>query len=200
MTTQSQTAAVIVAVYSSEEQSKDALKQLQDMNREGIIDLIEAAVVTKDDNGKVHVRDTADVGTRKGTRRGVIAGAVVGLIFPPTIIAGAVSGGAIGALYGHFRDKGFSNKELAQAGEDLQPGQSGMIAVFVDTFLPKVEEGLEGYQKLYKSMLDADASAAVIAESAKSSATESEATPSEASSGEAGTSEAPSAGTTTSST
>ena|SRR5947209_1750823 len=164
MTTNSQTAAVVLAVYPSEAQSRDALTQLQTMEGQGTIDLIEVAIVTKDEAGKIHVLDTADVGTRKGSRRGLIAGAVVGLIFPPSIIAGAIGGGAAGALYGHFRDKGFNNKELAQAGEDLQPGQSGVIAVLVDRFVAQLEQGLEGYAKLNKTLLDADASAAVIAE------------------------------------
>src|SRR5947209_1887838 len=109
MADESQTAAVILAVYSSEDEAKTALQQLGTMQREGTIELIEAASVTKDAEGKIHVTDTADVGTKKGTKRGAVIGGVVGLIFPPSIIAGAIAGSAVGALYGHFRDKGFSN-------------------------------------------------------------------------------------------
>jgi uncharacterized membrane protein len=166
MASDSTRAAVIVAVYPSEDETKAALKQLQDMARQGTIDLLEAASVTKDMDGKIHVKDTADLGTKKGTRRGAIIGGVMGLIFPPSIIVGALAGGGVGALYGHFRDKGFSNTELAQAGEELEPGQSGLIAVMVDKFVDQVAQGLEGYAKLDKTLLDADASAAVLAETA----------------------------------
>src|SRR5947209_1466939 len=123
MATENQTAAVILAVYSSEDDAKAALQQLDTMQAQGTIQLIEAACATKDMDGKIHVTDTADVGTKKGTKRGLVAGGIVGLIFPPSIIVGALAGSAVGAIYGHFRDKGFSNKELAQAGEDLKPGQ-----------------------------------------------------------------------------
>src|SRR5690349_7899204 len=132
MAAETKTAAVILAVYTSEAQAKEALNQIEEMKKQGTIDLIEGATVTKDDKGKVHVIDTADVGTKKGTTRGAVIGGIVGLIFPPTIIAGALGGGVVGALYGHFRDKGFSNKELEQAGAELEPGQTGVIAVVVD--------------------------------------------------------------------
>jgi uncharacterized membrane protein len=164
MASQSTRAAVIVAVFSSEDETKAALKQLQDMSRQGTIELLEGASVTKDTEGKIHVTDTADLGTKKGTTRGAAIGGVVGLIFPPSIIVGALAGGGIGALYGHFRDKGISNKELEQAGDELEAGQSGLIAVVVDRFVDQVAQGLEGYAKLNKTLLDADASAAILAE------------------------------------
>jgi uncharacterized membrane protein len=162
MTVENQTAVVIVAVYSSEDEAKGALNQIEEMKKQGTIDLIEAASVTKDQGGKIHVTDTADVGTKKGTKRGLVIGGVVGLIFPPSIIAGALGGGAIGALYGHFRDKGFSNKELEAAGAELQPGQTGVIAVAVDRVSDQVAKALQGYEKLDKHLLSADESAAVF--------------------------------------
>jgi uncharacterized membrane protein len=162
MATDYKTAAVILAIYSSEEQSKEALNQLKEMEKQGTIDLLEAATVTKDKDGKIHVTDTADLGTKKGTTRGAVIGGVVGLIFPPSIIVGALGGGAIGALYGHFRDKGLSNKELEESGATLEPGQTGVIAVVVDRFVDQVAQGLEGYAKLDKHLLSADESAAVF--------------------------------------
>jgi uncharacterized membrane protein len=162
MAAESKNAAVIVAVYASESQAKDALNQLENMKKEGIIDLIEAASVTKDSGGKVHVTDTADLGAKKGVTRGAVIGGVVGLIFPPSIIAGALGGGAIGALYGHFRDKGLSNKELEEAGAELEPGQTGVIAVMVDKVADEVAKALKGYEKLDKYLLPAEESAAVF--------------------------------------
>jgi uncharacterized membrane protein len=169
MAVENRTAAVILAVYDAEEPAREALNQLKAMEKEGTIDLIEAALVTKSAEGKIHVTDTADVGTKKGTKRGLIIGGVVGLVFPPSIIAGALGGGAIGAMYGHFRDKGFSNKELEAAGEELQPGQTGFIAVMDDHLVEKVTQGLEGYTKLEKHLLDSEASAAVFVTTEESS-------------------------------
>jgi uncharacterized membrane protein len=163
-------AAVIVAVYSSEAQAKEALNQLKAMNKQETIDLLEAATVTKNDEGKIHVTDTADVGTKKGTKRGAVIGGIVGLVFPPSIIAGAVGGGAIGALYGHFRDKGISNKELEKAGAELDPGQTGLIAVVEDRIADKVAQGLEGYAKLDKYLLNSEVSAAVFVGADKTTA------------------------------
>ena len=158
-----ETAAVIVAVYPLKDQADMALKHLDVMRKSGLIELIEAATVHKDFDGKIQVDDSADLGTGRGTRRGLVIGGVIGLIFPPSILVGAIGGSAVGALYGHFRDKGWSNAELTRAGDDLEAGQAGLIAVVVDKFLQQVRDGIDGYAKLDSYLLDADASATILA-------------------------------------
>jgi hypothetical protein len=57
-------------------------------------------------DGKVKIEETADPSGKTWGKRGAIAGGVVGLIFPPSMIAGALVGGAGGGIWGKFRDTG----------------------------------------------------------------------------------------------
>jgi uncharacterized membrane protein len=86
------------------------------------------------------------------------------LIFPPSIIAGAVVGGGAGGLWGKIRDKGFKDEDLKQIGESLPPGSSAIIAIAEDRMIAQLESGLAGYQRIAKHALSADAAAAVVAE------------------------------------
>jgi uncharacterized membrane protein len=155
---------IFIAAYGNETQAKQALKDFRDMDREGSINLIDAAVVVHDAEGKVSFEETADPSGKKWAKRGAIAGGVVGLIFPPSIIAGAVVGGAGGGVWGKVRDKGFKDDDLKAAGKSLPPGTSAIIAVAEDRVIERLQKGLEGYDKISRHVLNADASAVLLAE------------------------------------
>lgn len=152
---------VLVATFDREDEATSALDQLRQMARDGLIELKEAATVQRDPDGKVHVTDIGDPTTGRGVTAGAIVGGVVGLIFPPSILAGAAVGAAAGGIYGHFRDKGVSNKDLETAGENLRPGQSALVAVARDRFFDQISRGVQGYAKLDEYLLNADTGAVV---------------------------------------
>ena len=74
---------IFVATFDNELQGKQALEDFQAMDKEGSIELIDAAVIVRQDDGKVKFEETADPSGKKWAKRGAIAGGVVGLIFPP---------------------------------------------------------------------------------------------------------------------
>jgi uncharacterized membrane protein len=156
MTSNTQDYRVLMAVFSNEADANAAVDALVQMADAGTISLADAAVVSRGDDGKVRVNDLADK-KKRGWGTGATAGAVVGVIFPPSIIAGAVVGGAAGGLYHRFRDKGFSNKQLEKAGESLDMGQWAIVAVGTDKLVSKVATGIEGYEHLSETLFQADA-------------------------------------------
>lgn len=85
------------------------------------------ALIEKDAEGKVHVDESGDLSPKQGAIRGGIAGAVFGLIFPPSIIASAIIGGAIAALGAKVLDSGFPADELKQVGEKLENGEFAVL-------------------------------------------------------------------------
>jgi uncharacterized membrane protein len=155
---------VFIAAYGSEDGAEAALKDFRAMHREGSIDLIDAAVAVHTADDQVKIEETADPSGKTWGKRGAIAGGLVGLIFPPSIIAGALVGGAGGGIWGKLRDKGFKDEDLEALGESLPPGSSAIIAIAEDHVLEHLQRGLEGYERIARHALSADASAQIVAE------------------------------------
>jgi len=161
---------VFVATFGDEVQAGQVLKDFQAMDREGSIDLIDAAVIVHTQEGKVKFEETADPNAKKWGKRGAIAGGVVGLIFPPSIIASAVVGGGAGAIWGKVRDKGFKDEDLKEIGESMEPGSSAIIAIAEDQVIQRLENGIAGYQKIARHSVSAEAALAISAEVAEGGA------------------------------
>ena len=159
-----QTVEVFVATYGTESEAGEALRDFQSAERAGSIDLIDGAVVVHEEGGKVEFEETADPSGKKWAKRGAIAGGVVGLIFPPSIIGTAIVGAAGGGVWGKVRDKGFKDEDLRAIGDSMPPGTSAIIAVAEDRMIQRLADGLEGYEKISRHMVDADAAAAIIAD------------------------------------
>src|SRR5208282_5949345 len=99
----------------------------KDAHSAGLVGSYDAAVVTKDADGKVH-ENKDETATRHGAWWGVAAGAAVGLIFPPSILGAAAVGGVIGGVSGHL-SKGMSRSDAKELGDFIEPGQAGLVVV-----------------------------------------------------------------------
>ena len=157
---------VFIAAYQSEDGAGAALKDFRAMHREGSIELIDAAVAVHTADGKVKLEETADPSGKTWGKRGAVAGGIVGLIFPPSIIVGALVGGAGGGVWGKVRDKGFKDEDLKAIGESLPPGSSAIIAIAEDHVVERLQHGLEGYERIARHAVSADAAAVIVAEAA----------------------------------
>jgi uncharacterized membrane protein len=155
---------VFIATFETEDEAGDTLRDLRAMDREGSIQLFDAAVVVRGADGKVRFEETADPSGKKWAKRGAIAGGLVGLIFPPSIIASAAIGAAGGGAWGKIRDKGFKDSDLRSLGDSLQPGSSAILAVAEDHMIERLQRGIEGYQKIARHAVSAEAAALIVAE------------------------------------
>jgi uncharacterized membrane protein len=157
------TIQVFVASFDDEVQANQVLKDFKSMDREGSIDLIDAAVVVHTAEGKVKIGESADPSGKTWAKRGAIAGGLVGLIFPPSIIATAAIGGGAGGIWGKVRDKGFRDEDLRQIGESMDPGTSAIVAIAEDRVIERLERGVAGYQRIAKHTVSAEAAMAITA-------------------------------------
>ena len=136
---------VIAAVYTDEERARTIADMLEQMHRATTITMDDCAILTKGADGKLQIHETHEVTTGKGAKRGAIAAGVVGLIFPPSLIATALAGGAIGAVWGKIRDTGIKNSALKDLGEKLEPGQATVVALVDAGSTHAVEVAMQGY-------------------------------------------------------
>jgi uncharacterized membrane protein len=118
---------ILVATYPDELTARDDYESVKDAHDMGLVGSYDAAVVTKDANGKIH-ESKHETATRHGAWWGIAAGAAVGVLFPPSIIGAAAAGGVIGGVSGHLA-KGMSRSEAKELGDFIDPGEAGLVVV-----------------------------------------------------------------------
>ena len=148
---------LIVAAFQDEKAADQALKDLKKVQKKKKIAIQNAAVLRKDENGKLHIKETADMGGGKGAALGGVAGAAIGLIAGPALVVPVAVGALVGGLTAKLRDSGFSDKRLESLGDGLVPGSSAIIAVVEPKGAKRVERELsEQGADLLTSKIQAD--------------------------------------------
>jgi uncharacterized membrane protein len=132
---------VVIAAFPSEQGAKQALQELDDAKKQGLIAVKDAAVLRRDEQNKLHVSESADKGFGRGALIGGVAGAAVGIIAGPIGWA-TLGGAAIGGLAAKARDGGIKDERLRQMGESLQPGNSALVAVIEHVWINDLERML----------------------------------------------------------
>ena len=153
---------LLAAMYADQERAQTILDMLQQMHRAGTITLADAALVTKDQDGKVHIQETRELTARKGARRGAIIAGVIGLIYPPSLIATVLAGGGVGALAGKLRDTGVKTGDLRAIADSLDAGKAAVVALAEAETATRTANALQGYDgQLIRQPISAEAAAAV---------------------------------------
>lgn len=129
-----------VATYDAPEGARRDYEAIRQLHKDRQIGTYDAAIVTKDEHGRVHV-DKHEKPTQHGAWGGLAAGAVLGLLFPPGILVGAAAGGLIGGLVGHFW-KGMSRKDVRELGEFIDDGEAALLVVGETALRAYVEEAI----------------------------------------------------------
>jgi len=135
---------MVVMAFNDVDEAQNTLKDLRRLQKAGMIRIINAAILEKDEKGHAKIRETQDVGAGRGAVFGAVVGGLVGLLGGP---AGAVLGAGIGAGIGAGTaagvDLGFPNDQLKRLQENLTPGSSAIITLLEHEWLEKLVEALE---------------------------------------------------------
>ena len=145
---------LIVIIYDDPggaQAMRNTLKSVQNM---GKISLDDSAVVVKDADGKVHVKNQLDRGVKIGAVGGGVLGLLLATVFFPVggIVIGAIAGGLIGAS----TDMGISRKFVKQVAEEIKPNHSALFVITRDGDPAIALSALRQHQgtgKLYQSTL-----------------------------------------------
>ena len=141
---------LIVVGFSDTQTADRALTELVSLSKEYLVELEDSVIVTRNGEGKLHVKQSVNltaIGATSGLVTGGLWGAVVGLLFLNPLagfaIGGALGAGA-GALSGSLSDYGIDDKFIKNLGETI-PNNSSALFVLLRKYQP--ERVLEELQK-----------------------------------------------------
>ena len=118
---------IYIGTYPSWAAAQADYDVVKDLHAAGAVGTYDAAVVTKDETGKVHVNKD-EMATRHGAWGGAAVGALVGILFPPTIVVSGAVGAAVGGVGGHLW-RGMSRADVKELGEVIDDGQAALVIV-----------------------------------------------------------------------
>jgi uncharacterized membrane protein len=132
---------LIAIAYPDQYTAETVRETLTDLMSQHVIELEDAVVVTRDEDGKVKLHQ-AHRPAATGAAGGLLWGGVIGLLFLAPLIGmaiGAAAGGAAGAL----TDVGIDDKFMKRLGRSLAPGGAALILlvqkVTPDKVLPHIQ-------------------------------------------------------------
>ena len=151
-----------IATYDDVADARQDYQEIKQAHSQGFIDDYDAAIVWKNDKGKIEIDSVSDEASRKWLWAGLGIGALIGLIFPPSILATSAIGALSGAVIGKFRD-GVAQDDLEQIGDALTGDNAALVVVAQDRVaeaLEKIGARLDASNKQIESTLSADTAVA----------------------------------------
>jgi uncharacterized membrane protein len=142
------------ATYGSRDDARADYDALLELHAEKLVGTYDAALVTKDADGKVHV-EKHEKPTQHGAWGGIAVGAVVGILFPPSVIASAAVGGVIGGVGAHLR-KGISRGDAKELGDFLDSGEAALVVIGESRLEEQLNKALTRAIKEVEKEIDAD--------------------------------------------
>jgi uncharacterized membrane protein len=132
---------ILISVFDTEQAAFEGVTALKELHQSGDITMYASAVIAKDAEGRVDVRQAADRGPI-GTLVGVVTGSLVGLLGGPVGVAiGAYVGGTGGVLYDLFT-AGFDTDVVDDVSAALIPGKAAIVADIDEYWVTPVETRL----------------------------------------------------------
>jgi uncharacterized membrane protein len=142
---------IYIGTYPSEASARADYDVIKDLHTAGAVGTYDASVVTKDQDGKVHVNKD-EMATRHGAWGGAGVGALVGILFPPSIIGTAAVGAAVGGVGGHLW-RGMSRADVKEFGDVIDAGQAALVVVGESTIEDALKKaGLKAEKQVAKEL------------------------------------------------
>jgi uncharacterized membrane protein len=150
--------STLVAVVFDDEHTAFAMRaELARMQKEFLIELEDAVVVTRDHKGKTKLDQAVNL-TSAGALGGGFWGLLIGLIFLNPLLGFALGAGA-GALSGKFSDIGLDDKMMKDLAQSFKAGSSALFVIVRRATSDKVLAGLKqfaGKGKVFQTSLNKD--------------------------------------------
>ncbi len=114
---------IVAVTFADMDGAEKLLKTLNGLAKENLVELDDAVIVVKDEDGKIKVKETAELTKGKGAAKGGTLGFVAGLLLGGPI-GGALLGAAAGALLAKKVDLGIPQDKIEIVTADMVKGSS----------------------------------------------------------------------------
>jgi len=133
-------ATLVAIAYPDKERALEVRSVLGRLQKQYLVDLVDAVVVTRDANGKVHLNQSVPF-VGMSAVNGALWGMLIGLLFFSPII-GAAIGAGWGAIAGKLSDYGIDDNFMRELAEKFQPNTSALFVLarggVPDRVLPEI--------------------------------------------------------------
>ena len=132
-------AALIAIVFETEAEAAEVLATLRTLERAGGVRFNDTALLEKDDEGKLRLKNEWSSGVETGT----VVGELVGSVLPVLgTIVGAIAGGWLGSRLSPGVDGSF----VDEVGRTLEPGHSALVMLIRESNPDAITAGLRAYK------------------------------------------------------
>ncbi|MCG6931200.1 MAG: DUF1269 domain-containing protein [Desulfofustis sp.] len=153
---------LVVITFEDESTAFEMRAELAKLQKEYLIEMEDAVVVTKNEEGKIKLHQAVNL-TAAGAAGGSFWGMLIGLIFLNPLVGAAV-GAAGGAISGALSDIGINDKMMKEMADSFKPGCSALFVLVKKATPDKVLERLNkfaGKGKVFKTSLAKDSEEAL---------------------------------------
>jgi uncharacterized membrane protein len=123
---------VIVVGFADDDRAYEAMTTLNQLASQGQIGLAEAAVVIRDDDGHIDVKDQVADDSFAGTASGGLVGLLIGILGGPLgVLLGGATGLAVGSLF-DLADAEDTDSVLSEMSKTVKVGRTSLLAHVVE--------------------------------------------------------------------
>jgi uncharacterized membrane protein len=157
---------LFVAQFADTAAASQAYDQLRELETTTTLAIDGVVVARRELDGKVHLEELTEHSTRTGLGWGLVGGIALAALFPPSLLAGAVAGGTVGAAAGKIRNLVRRSEVEKQLEDALQPGTSGILALVEDQAAAEVQRALAKADRVVEKSVDKALAMQIDAEAA----------------------------------
>ena len=145
--------------FNDEFKADEVLLTLSRLQREHLLELADAAVVVRDTDGTVKIRQTHNL-VSWGALTGGFWGPFLGLLFGGplgALVVGGGGGAAVGAITGKLTATGIRDHLIKELSNELQPGTPALFVLVIRATADRVLDALKQFEgRILHSSLSKD--------------------------------------------
>jgi uncharacterized membrane protein len=136
-------------VVDNLQRAEEAMAFIQDLHARKTLQIRNAAVLAKAQDGTITVKERHDLDAKNGAFGGMIIGGVLGLMTGGIgLIAAPAIGAGMGAVTGRIVDRGFDDTFLKSLAEHLKPGRAGILLILESEWVTPMHDALKGFGEI----------------------------------------------------